>query len=304
MTIGIAAYGSGAGRAVLNGVLATEVLGCGSIGGFVVVSFLDDQGLHRQFSGQRGGIAALGAYDGLTEARCAAVISSGPDRPEPLSQFLAGDGMALVTGHRLPQRPGASGKPLNLSALERIRHGQAPQDAVRAELDENAEADCGLIAVTSDGRIGFANSARVRRRADLIEAYRSEHGRGYALLGNSIHFNRPRQTVTAIGDLIWSTLAGNNSGCFLAQLARPVPVSAADEDRIDLDETGDVLRIARADPWWPASPGVVTVVYSRTPVWQGGRQVGTCITEVFARLDGETASPDPSRQTRFAVERS
>jgi hypothetical protein len=305
MTIGIAAYGPEAGRAVLDGVLAAEVLGRGSIGGFIVLSVIDEQGLHRQVGRQNGGVTALGGLDTLAQARCAAAISSGPDRPEPLSQFLPGlDGVALVTGHRLPQRPGVSGRPLNASALDRIACGRSPDEAVRDELDGNRDADCGLIAVTPDGRIGFGNSERVQRRGDLIEASRIEQGRGFALLGNSIHFNATCDARKVIGDLIWSRLSGGTSGCFLARLSGPVPVLRSHDDRIELDDEGIVLRIARADPWWPATPSVTTVVYSRTPVWRGGRRVGTCMTEVFACLDGGTASPDPSHQSCFAVERS
>ncbi|MEY8839943.1 hypothetical protein AB9K41_13040, partial [Cribrihabitans sp. XS_ASV171] len=228
MTIGIAAYGPEAGRAVLEGALATEILGCGSIRGFTVFSVLDEQGAHRQFACQNGGVSAIDGIEAFYDARCAALISSGPNRPEPLSQFLVGvDSVGLITGHRLPQRQGASGLPLNTSTIQRIGRGEAPIAAVHAELSENPEADCGLIALSADGRIGFGNSARVERRNDLMEASRLEEKRGYALLGNSVYFRQGCQPCTVIGDIIWARLAGRSCGFFLAQLSGPVPVLSA-----------------------------------------------------------------------------
>lgn len=305
MTIGIAAYGPNAGRAVLDGLLGTETLGRGAIGGFAVVSVIDRAGVHRQMCCQTGGTSGLAGLEAFHDARCAALISSGPNRPEPLSQFLAGqDGVGLVTGHRLPQRPGVSGLPLNAAALAQIAKGADPEAAIRAETEANPEADFGLVAVTADGRIGFGNAARVRRRGDLVHAARTEPDRGYALLANSIHFNQGLRPGDAIGGLIWARLTGTPGAHTLARLSRPVPVEPAAEDRVELDADGYVLRIARADPWWPGTPGTVTVIYSNAPVWQGGRPLGRCATEVFARLDGGMALPDPAQHSSFVVERT
>ncbi|WP_050759191.1 DUF6963 family protein [Pseudooceanicola batsensis] len=305
MTVGIAAYGLEAGRAVLEGVLATEVLGRGSIGGFVVFSVLDEHGQHQQVSLQCGGITALDDFDLRPGVRCAAAISSGPNRPEPLSQFLAGrDGLGLVTGHRLPQRIGSSGLPLNSSALERMAQGHAPHEAVQSETKENPEADFGLIAVAADGKIGFGNSARVQRRVDLLEVSRLEKEAGFAMLGNSIYFNNACRDHVAIGDLIWSRLTGSSSKNFIAKLGRPAPVSVSEEDWIEIDDDGGVLGIGRADPWWPAAEGITSVVYSGMPVWRNSSLAGTCLTEVFATLGNGLATPHASHQYHFAVRRS
>ncbi|MEW5420343.1 hypothetical protein [Amorphus sp. 3PC139-8] len=304
MTIGIAAYGPGAGRAVLDGVLATEILGRGAIGGFAVFSVLDERGEHHQVACQEGGVAGLPGADTYRGAQCAAVISSGPNRPEPLSQFLVGRaGLGLVTGHRLPNRMGAAGRPVNVSALDRLSRGIAPAAAVRAELEDNPELDFGLIAVTQDGRIGFGNSARVARRGDLIEASRLEEGRGYALLCNSIFFAAGLQPEVVIGDIVWSRLSDAPSRSFLAELAGPVPVSSAPEDRVELDGSGRVTRVYRAEPWLPDEPALTTVIYSQAPVWQDGKPIGLCLSEVFARLEKGCVTPDPACQARFAVER-
>src|SRR5690606_41564886 len=128
MTIGIAASGPRAGAAVRAAVLGAELLGRGAIGGFAVFAVLDGQGRYRHCETQRGGIGALDIPPAWLEARAAAVISSGPDRPEPLVQFLPGaSGLGLVTGHRLPDRPGAVGVALNQAGPARPRQGTLPQ---------------------------------------------------------------------------------------------------------------------------------------------------------------------------------
>ena len=98
------------------------------------------------------------------DARVAAVISSGPDRPEPLTQFLAGaDGLGLVTGHRLPNQPGADGRPLNRMALDLMAEGAPPQQAIDAVLAAHPEWDAGLIALHAQDGLGLATGGAARR---------------------------------------------------------------------------------------------------------------------------------------------
>ena len=143
----VAAAGAQAGAAVFDAVLGAELLGRGAIGGFVVFAVLDEQGRLQYRTTQRGGVTALDLPASWRDARVAAVISSGPDRPEPLTQFLAGaDGLGLITGHRLPNQPGADGRPLNRMALDLMAEGAPPQQAVDAVLAAHPEWDAGLIA--------------------------------------------------------------------------------------------------------------------------------------------------------------
>ena len=81
MTIGVAAAGAQAGAAVFDAVLGAELLGRGAIGGFVVFAVLDEQGRLQYRTTQRGGVTALDLPASWRDARVAAVISSGPDRP-------------------------------------------------------------------------------------------------------------------------------------------------------------------------------------------------------------------------------
>ena len=306
MTIAIAAFGPNAGQAVQRGVMAAEILTRGAIGGFAVISVLDAAGNHHQGTCQTGGVTALDGMAKLATAKCAAVISSGPDRPEPLSQFLAGESrVALVTGHRLPNRRGVEGLPVNVAALRRIRDGDDPAAAVQAQIRANPELDFGLAAVTWDGRVGFGNSRRVARRNDLGFASRTGNGRGFALLCNSIHAAPGISIGEAVGEIVWGCLSDTEASRFIAKLAGPVPVVPAREDRIELDDRNRVIRIGTAEPRVGSGDAMrTTVVYSRASVWRNDRNLGHCVSEVIARVADGQAVPESGCQSRFMVERA
>src|ERR1700686_2557427 len=111
MTIGIAARGPNAGLAVYRSLRAAERVGTGSIGGFATFAAITADGKLLRHETQRGGTSTLfieGESTGtepppeVAAATSAAVISSGPDRPEP-EKLLSADPLAgLVTGHRMP----------------------------------------------------------------------------------------------------------------------------------------------------------------------------------------------------------
>ena len=170
MTIGIGATGPRAGRAAFDALRAAERVGQGAIGGFVTFAVISQDGAVRTSVTQRGGTATL-FTDGETtgveppglfaEARCAAVISSGPDRPTPLEQFIPADAkVGLVTGHRIPPSTGSDGKPMNSGVLERLKAGMSPEKAVSEVIGATPEADCGLIALSTNGDVASANTAR------------------------------------------------------------------------------------------------------------------------------------------------
>lgn len=72
---------------------------------------------------------------------------------EPLSQFLVGQaGVGLVSGHRLPNREGREGRPVNQAALDLMAQGLSPEEAVEKTLAANPELDAGLVAVGRNGR--------------------------------------------------------------------------------------------------------------------------------------------------------
>jgi hypothetical protein len=191
MTIGIGAFGRKAGAAVLAAWAEAERRATGSLHGFAVFTVLGGDGAPVSLECQRGGLATIReqaeALARMAEAEVAGVITSGPDRPEPLSQFLAAGRAGLVTGHRLPNLATADGPPANRAALTLLEKGLAPRHAVEAVLDGNPDLDAGLIAVTRSG-VGLADSAHVQGRDDLGRAliFAEDRRYGLGLLHNSI----------------------------------------------------------------------------------------------------------------------
>jgi hypothetical protein len=180
MTIAIAAAGPRAGRAVYEALKAAEKIGTMSIGGFVTFACLTQLGDLLRSETQRGGSSTLfvdGERNGVeppaavAEAVSAALISSGPDRPIPLSQFVPADSRGgLVTGHRLPTCFGITDKPMNSETLELLIAGQTAREAVDAVIAANPMSDCGLIAVDRSGLVYGRNSVRVQNRPDVHTA--------------------------------------------------------------------------------------------------------------------------------------
>lgn len=177
MTIGIIASGPNAGLAVFRALSAVERIGSGAIGGFAALAAVDGTGRLFRAETQRGGTATL-FVDGETTgvppppavaaAKMAAVMASGPDRPVPLSQFIAASPEAgLVAGHRLPNAAGVNGRAVNLEVLDRLSEGLSAEDAVQRVMAENPDADAGVIACDRDGLVGACNSRRVDARPDI-----------------------------------------------------------------------------------------------------------------------------------------
>ena len=291
MTIGVAASGRNAGAAVHDAVLAAQMLGSGAIGGFAVFAIMDGAGRVSHRVTQRGGIAELALPESWLRAEFAAAISSGPDRPEPLRQFLpAQDGLGLVTGHRLPNHAGADGRPLNQAVLALMQKGESPQQAIDTVLADNPEVDAGLIALDTMGRLGTGNSRRTQRRFDTGSYCRNEHGRSLALLHNAIYFAPGNEK--AIGELAWAAFGNDDASyCFLRVSPGTLLVAAA-KDRIVLDEAGYVASIETANPNLPGLSGRATAICLGAEVWRNGCRVGGIASELIATVqDGRVVAP-------------
>jgi hypothetical protein len=244
---------------------------------------------------QRGGIEALELPEDWLTARCATAISSGPDRPEPLEQFLPGlDRIGLVTGHRLPNTPDLNGTPLNQAVLARLAAGETPQDAVDAVLSQSPEVDAGLIALDASGRLGFGNSARVERRSDCGFGERQSANSRVALLHNSI-FSQGGFTQK-LTDLAWSNLTGELADIRLLFLREAISVELSDKDRVHVRADGTITSIESANLRLQSTNPRTTAVYLGSEVWQEGRLVGRTTTELImgvaqGRLCKQIGSP-------------
>ena len=292
MTIGVAASGPRAGAAVREAVLGAELLGRGAIGGFAVFAVLDARGDLQYCETQRGGIGQLAIPPAWLDARTAAIISSGPDRPEPLIQFLAGASqLGLVTGHRLPNRAGEDGIPLNTAVLDRLALGQSAQQAVDAVLANHPEVDAGLIAITANGELGWGNSARVARRSDQGTAGRDDAIGRVRLLHNSIYAESSSQLSDTLAYIAWAQIQGRLGPWRFLRLNQAVAVRAGPGDRVQVDEMGNIVSLESADPHVPRLNRRATAVYLGTEVWCGDRRMGRVATELYATLTDGTATP-------------
>lgn len=284
MTIGVAASGERAGAAVQAAVLGAELLGRGAIGGFAVFAILDADGhVHHRVT-QRGGIEALNLPESWLMAHHAAAISSGPDRPEPLTQFLPGlNGIGLVTGHRLPNSLDCNGRPVNHAVLTRLAAGDEPQEAVDGVLSQCPQIDAGLIAINFSGQVGIGNSERVRRRADGGYAVRETQGSRVALMYNSIFSNEP--LAERLVDLAWSCLTGEPMGIRLLFMRDTVPVQIAVRDRVYVDATGTITCIESPNIRLQSTLERATAIYLGSEIWHGDELIGHAATELITAVN-------------------
>lgn len=285
MTIGIAAAGPRAGLGVFDALRAVERVGRGHIGGFAVLAVLTADGRLLRRETQRGGtVALLEGADSLpaeiAEAPRAALMSSGPDRPAPLAAFLPGEaGVGLVTGHRFPNAPAASGRPLNEEVLELLRQGADARRAVEQVMADNPLADAGVIAIDPAGGLHGANSDRVQSRPDLGSARRACGRRGIVIevLHNAIFPRAPLAALAA--EIAFDRMDLSGEPTQRLKLRSGTPIAAGEREAVVLDEEGRVLRIVTADPrilrgrWNCASP------YLGAQVVAGDRLLGHTIEE-------------------------
>lgn len=289
MTIGIGAAGPNAGAAVFDALAAVEKVALGSIGGFAAFVAVSQTGELLRAATQRGGTSTLfvsGETSGVgppppfASARLAGVMSSGPDRPEPLAQFTPGDAAAgIVTGHRLPNAAGSTGRAVNLEVLRLLQSGLSAQAAVDSVLDDDPEADAGLIAIDLTGSVYARNSARVSRRPDLGHARREDEDAGAVVevINNAIS---PAQSVAMLAaDIAMRTMAPAATAAGTIVVAAGTPLASSDSHRVVLDDDGNVLRIETADTRLLQGRHNCAAVYLGANVVQGGHIIGTTLIE-------------------------
>lgn len=305
MTVGIGIAGPGAGRAALVALAMVERVGRGMLGGFVSLAALDAAGRVVRAETGRGGAAALraaGLPEGLWEAPVAVLISSGPDRLPPLSQFTpAAEGVGCVAGHRLPNMPGRpGGPPLNALALERLAAGGPPQAVLERLLAEHPDADAGLIAVTADGQVAAADGALAAARSDAGGIVTAGGGLRIAVQHNSI-FPVAGLAAIAAGAAIDSA-APADAHDFEITLAAGLRLSTAAPDGIEIDAAGCVIAIGGLPAGWLAPVWQGAAAMRGRPVLRAGRPVGTLVSEAYCiAREGTLQSCDGTDSVRLRV---
>lgn len=285
MTVGIAVSGPGAGRAALAALAAIEAVGRGAIGGFVSLAAITADGRLLRAETQRGGAAGMGPIDPeIASAPLVALMSSGPDRPEPLAQFTPAEaGLGLVTGHRLPNmaRPGHEAP--NVAALDLLRNGESVDRAANVPLAADPEADAGLIVVNLDGQMALANSAAVSRRDDRGQALVSDPATGLTVgvIHNSI-FPHAALAILAVSVALDTGTPGDR----MDGRARVIGVvcTQGSERALHLDRHGRAQGVTVVDPVWLGPEWEGSVVQRGDPVRQDGVLVGHVTWEVYCTL--------------------
>jgi hypothetical protein len=277
VTIGIAASGPNAGLAIIRALQAVERVAEGALGGFVSLAAIGADGAVHRAGIQRGGMAALFPAEVPAAIACApraAIISSGPERPEPLSQFVAADGtVGLVTGHRFPHQPGQDGAPLNEAVLAALRRGLSPAKAVRQVLSANPLADAGVIALDRTGRMAFGNTALVGQRPD-VETARLP---GIMVLLNSIAPGRAAVMLAA--ETAQVTMRPVRPDLTVI-LRRGIPIESGAAARLEIGSDHVVCRIVAPSFRAQAERQDFGFGY-RVPVWQHGALIGRTLSEPY-----------------------
>ncbi|MGY6634685.1 MAG: DUF6963 family protein [Alkalilacustris sp.] len=305
MTVGIGIAGPGAGRAALAALAMVERVGRGMLGGFVSIAALDASGRVLRAETGRGGagaVLAAGLPEGMWEAPVAVLISSGPDRLPPLSQFTpAAEGVGCLSGHRLPNMPGRSGgAPLNVLALERLAAGGPPQAVLDRLLADHPDADAGLIAVTARGEVAAADSALAAARTDAGGIVTAGAGLRIAVQHNSIF---PVQGLAAIaaGAAIDSVVPADAHD-FEITLTAGLRLSAGAPDGIEIDAAGRVTAIGGLPAGWLAPVWQGAAAMRGRPVLRDGRAVGILVSEAYCiARNGLLQSCDGMEDVRLRV---
>ena len=306
MTIGIGASGPHAGEAVFEALKHVEratlgEIGSGSIYGFAVYTAITKEGKMITYTTQRGGTTTLvtsGEEIGLRperdalEARVAGVISSGPNRPEPLTQALAAKAsVGLVTGHRVPLALCIKTKqPVNSRVLLLMEQGMKPQDAANKVINEdNPHIDAGVIAVNIAGEIGVVNSPRILKRADLNHSRAEDKATGsiVEVINNEIF------PPKAIGDLAAaiaiSIMTREREPDFFVTVKSGTIVEKGGEDRVDVDANMVATKIYTVDHYLLENEQISVVPYSYSKVYKNKKLIGTLMSEPVTTIkDGLT----------------
>ena len=295
MTIGIGAYGPNAGRAVFDALAAAEKVGAGAIGGFVTYAAIGEHGEQLRSETQRGGTSTLFTEgettgveppEGFARARVAGVISSGPDRPAPLAQYVPADPHGgLVTGHRIPPTTGVNGKPMNGDVLERLVAGEPAARAVDKVVAANPEGDCGLIAIDMKGGAHCRNTERVLRRPDVGTALRRDEASGavVAVLHNAI---RPWPVLAElVAAVALDTMIGEGEPEGWVTIDAGTPIGMGPENAVHCDPAGVAERVTTTDPAIGERGELGAAIYLASAVYIGGELVGRTTFEPITSIE-------------------
>lgn len=284
MTIGIAATGPWAGAGILAGLRAVEAVGQGGICGFVSLAVLTAEQRLLRAETQNGGTRTL--FSGqppeeILKAPYAGLISSGPDRPTPLSQFVTAlPGVGIVTGHRMPQARTGNARPLNALILEAMRSGANVQTAINDVITAHPGFDAGFIALSAQGEIGLGNMPSVLRLSDQGSAtsHCNERNTSVATIHNGI---RPHKAIGLLAnEVALDEIRFRDTKVWTITLSAGVKLSLSEMPEIHIDGNYCATRVLH-----PEAPSTEEKspfgMGNKVRVMQFGEQVGWLGREPF-----------------------
>ena len=285
MTIGVVLRGPSAGAALVQSLASLENVAMGSIGGFVSMVVLT-KGKQPQFHQiQTGGVSALFATDGtkhlpdsLVTSDRAALISSGPNRPEPLNRFLAWDDVGnLVSGHRFPHTQIASGLPLNQFALNLIQKKGCDKNQLKDLMKQNDHLDAGLAAMDVAGKLFQGDTARVRARGDTANATVQTDAYAFSITLNSI---RPANLIALLlAEKLKHSMCADTRP--VLSIDTSAKICAADTKAVIIDDVGDVIAINTPEQCWFTSSTEGALIETGTHIIKNGICVGRIQDEPY-----------------------
>jgi hypothetical protein len=237
----------------------------------------------------------------LAEAEAAALISSGPDRPMPLSQFVPADiAGGLVTGHRLPTALSINGKPMNREALEHLLAGRAAKEAVDLVVGENPASDCGLIAVDPSGQVYGRSSVRVLGRPDVHQAEMSLD----KPMAKVIAFQNAIQPYKIVAEVAVSVAHHIMRGPIVAEewitVETGLPVRLGKESAIHCDANLKAQFVETVDLSILKGEQAASAIYLNSAVFRDGKPVGRTIGELLCFVkDSKVISFSGQESTRL-----
>ncbi len=286
MTIGIGATGPNAGLAVFRALAAAEAVGTGAIGGFAVFAALSAEGRVYRAETQRGGTATLftdgettgtGPRPEIAAAPFAALMSSGPDRPLPLDQFLVASEAGLVTGHRLPNTPGPDGRPTNASVLAAMANGKSAAQALSVAIDSDPDVDAGMIALGPGRGLAALNSRLVAARPDLGGATMSRGECAVAVLHNAIF--PAAELAPLVAAVAFHILVPPPVVVGHAVIRAGTPIALAEAHRVTLGSDGVATLVETTESRILSGRHVCAAIYLGAMVVCDGKLLGRTVME-------------------------
>lgn len=288
MTIGIAAYGPRAGGSILHALKAVETLGRGALGGFVSLATIDEHGIVNYYTCQKNGAQGLFLDNcipaSVAQAKFAVLMSSGPNRPEPLQTFTPGlSGIGLITGHRMPNTLDENGTMMNERVLELIKDGLAPQHALGAVLEENPNADVGFLMLSIEHGLYAANNDCVTKRLDqgLIIRQDKERKFGTGVIHNAIE---PHKAIAHLAvEVAIDYMFPNDLADQKILFCEGTPLKIAESVSVVVDAECVVREIHVTNTNYVSGTAHIGLGFE-VPVFKSGHQIGRMKYEPFMEV--------------------